>query len=238
MARNEIGHDVPPRIEEMARQHACIHGTQSFIVMANIRVDAPLRASVAAAPLGSVALITITTRSSSVTDNSARYQNRGPVPPRQTFDQTLDAILRLTDPRTYEPTDDAWLHEAIDKTEEAIDALVREFLETPYLHRVEHSLHLRLYGLVRSRFDDVANTFQIGHELGATQLVHKEWPETFPRPEKNDRRGNFDIVVLSPKLLASCKTIEEFRQGRLPAPIVIEMGLDYEVHHLAKDARK
>ena len=99
-------------------------------------------------------------------------------------------------------------------------------------------MHMRLYDLLRSSFDDFAKTFHIGDDLGATQLVHKEWPETFARPEKNNRRGNFDLVVLSPNLLATCQTIEEFREGRLQAPIVVEIGLDYDVHHLAKDARK
>jgi hypothetical protein len=32
--------------------------------------------------------------------------------------------------------------------------------------------------------------------------------------------------------------IEDFREGRLAAPFVIEVGLDYDIHHLARDARK
>jgi hypothetical protein len=32
--------------------------------------------------------------------------------------------------------------------------------------------------------------------------------------------------------------METFRRGRLAAPIVIEMGLDYDAAHLAKDAQK
>jgi hypothetical protein len=47
-------------------------------------------------------------------------------------------------------------------------------------------------------------------------------------PEKGNRRGNFDVVVLSPRLVVSCPTLEDFQQGRLAAPFVIEMGLDYD----------
>ena len=69
-----------------------------------------------------------------------------------------------------------------------------------------------------------------------TQLVHKEWPET-RRCEGKDR-GNFDLAVLSRKLLETCSNIDTFRRGRVPAPIVIEIGLDYKAEHLAGDVLK
>jgi hypothetical protein len=67
------------------------------------------------------------------------------------------------------------------------------------------------------------------------QPVHKEWPETIP--QENTRRGNFDLAVLTPWQLANCN-VNDFRQGNLPAPIVIEMGLDYSASHLAQDRDK
>ena len=76
----------------------------------------------------------------------------------------------------------------------------------------------------------------LGDNLCVTQLVHKEWPETTAREGK--RRGNFDLAVLPPHLLRTCQGIDIFLEGRLPAPIVIEIGLDYDVEHLANDAKK
>lgn len=247
MARNEFGDDVPSNVEEMARQHACLGGTRYVYrdggyggkrPVASVGCRRATRFGSANYEKHKIQLAEGWVAFRSPSYNGSLASNGIPLPARETVDETLDAVLRLTDPRGYSPTHDPWLPQAVQEAEQAIDSLVREFLEAPYLHRVEHSLHLRLYDLLRGRFEDFARTFHIGDDLAVTQLVHKEWPETFARPEKNNRRGNFDLVVLSPKLLANCETIEEFREGRLPAPIVIEMGLDYDVHHLAKDARK
>jgi hypothetical protein len=43
---------------------------------------------------------------------------------------------------------------------------------------------------------------------------------------------------LTPKLLNGCPSIGAFRDGHLHPPIVIEMGLDYDAKHLARDAKK
>ena len=70
-------------------------------------------------------------------------------------------------------------------------------------------------------------------EIGAsgltTQLIHKEWPETVVRVGRGktvERRGLFDIVVLAPAQFEEV-TLEQFLQGRIEPPIVIEVGLDY-----------
>ena len=65
--------------------------------------------------------------------------------------------------------------------------------------------------------------------------MHKEWPETIRRPET--RRGNFDIAILPPVSLATAD-IQQFCDGRIAPPIVIEVGLDYGAGHLAKDQDK
>ena len=70
-----------------------------------------------------------------------------------------------------------------------------------------------------------------------TQPIHKEWPEYLARPEKGNRRGNFDLSVLAPERLKSCSFLE-FREGRVRPSIVIEVGLDYDLAHLKKDAAK
>src|SRR5439155_9673589 len=44
-------------------------------------------------------------------------------------------------------------------------------------------------------------------------------------------------VVLSPRLLSGA-SLGSFLQGRIPGSIVIEMGLDYDFHHLSADCNK
>jgi hypothetical protein len=81
-------------------------------------------------------------------------------------------------------------------------------------------------------------------EIGAsgfrTQLIHKEWPETVVRVDRGktvERRGLFDIVVLAPAQFEEV-TLEQFLQGRIEPPIVIEVGLDYGFKHLDGDIKK
>jgi hypothetical protein len=253
MPQNEFGHEVPASVEEEARQHACLGGTRYVYIdgeyggrrpVASIGCRRATRFSSTNYERHKISLregwvaFMSPSYNAAIGPKAAVEAGDSLPPARETLDETLDAILRLTDPRAYSPADDPWITRAVEETEQAINALITEFLEAPYLHRVEHSLHVRLCGLLQARIDDFAARFPVGDDLAVTQLIHKEWPETFARPDKNNRRGNFDIVVLSPKLLATGQTIEEFREGRLSAPIVIEMGLDYNVHHVAKDAQK
>jgi hypothetical protein len=119
--------------------------------------------------------------------------------------------------------------------EQSINRLVKEFLESPYLHRREHSLHAELFNIMMSHAE-LAQRVPLGNCMAKTQLVHKEWPESIARD--GSRRGNFDLVVLTPELLKGCPSIRAFREGHLHAPIVIEMGLDYDAEHLAGDAKK
>ncbi len=133
------------------------------------------------------------------------------------------------------PEDARWIADAVRIVEFCIDELVREFVRFPYLHRVEHSVHMRLYELLHSQSHFGRHFLLKGGEL--TQPVHKEWPETTPRPEKGNRRGNFDVAILSPGQLARC-TAKDFAAGRPQPPIAIEMGLNYKHVHLAGDAEK
>jgi hypothetical protein len=144
-------------------------------------------------------------------------------------------VLNLLRCNAYSPDQDAWLPAAKDIVERVIDRLLTEFLQSPYLHRVEHSMHAHLYQMLVAE-EVLAERIPIGARLADAQLVHKEWPETIAR--QGNRRGNFDLAVLSPTLLKGCASIKTFREGRLVAPIVIEMGLDYDAEHLAGDAKK
>ncbi|MBI3697665.1 MAG: hypothetical protein HY238_22885 [Acidobacteria bacterium] len=141
-------------------------------------------------------------------------------------------ILDLLKADKYSPDDDPWLHNAKDLVEQSIDRLLQEFIEYPYLHRREHSIHAQLFWIMMSH-QELAERVPLGDDLAATQLVHKE-----SVGREGNRRGNFDLAVLSPKLLRGCPSIKAFTEGRLQAPIVIEMGLDYDAEHLAGDAKK
>jgi hypothetical protein len=144
-------------------------------------------------------------------------------------------VLDLLSSARYTPDDDPWLPKGKDLVEKAIDQLVQEFIHFPYLHRVEHSIHAELFRLMMSA-PELAQRVALGNTMAKTQLVHKEWPESVAR--EGNRRGNFDLAVLTPELLKGCPSLSAFREGRLHAPIVIEMGLDYDAEHLAGDAKK
>ena len=127
----------------------------------------------------------------------------------------------------------AWEDAARTAVEAAIDQLVLEFVEHPYLHRVEHSLHCRLYQLMAAK-PALRGTLPFGRWV--TQPIHKEWPEWVVRPEK-DTRGGYDLAVLSPQVVEGA-SLDDFLQGRLRPFIAIEIGLDYKYDHLDQDIRK
>ena len=138
------------------------------------------------------------------------------------------------EPTSLDRGDEIWVEQAMRITEICIDDLVREFLELPYLHRVEHSIHTRLHAILSTQ-PHFARHFPLGEEGMVTQAIHKEWPESIARQE--GRRGNFDLAILPPHLLKR-SSLEDFANGRVVPPIVIEMGMNYGDDHLAKDGEK
>jgi hypothetical protein len=134
------------------------------------------------------------------------------------------------------PGNRQWARRVIPEVEKAINTLVDEFCRFPYLHRVEHSIHCELYRhLIQSK---ILNQF-IGLGEIKTGTVHKEWPETRPRPEKGNRRGNFDIAIIAPPAANSPSvSFDDFLEGRIEPAVVIELGLDYGLAHLKDDAEK
>jgi hypothetical protein len=129
---------------------------------------------------------------------------------------------------------DPWVQQAIIAAEQAITELVNEFLDHPYMHRVEHSIHARLYGLLAKQ-SIFADPVALGSTGQQTQVLHKEWPETIASPDSP--RGLFDLAILAPQQLERA-SLRHFRQGRIEAPIVIEIGLDYGFQHLDEDHTK
>ena len=103
------------------------------------------------------------------------------------------------------PSGDKWVAEAVKAVEASITKLVDEFRAQPFIHRVEHSLHVRLMQLL-SEWEHLRGWYPIDDSGFKTQLIHKEWPETRPRKKKPElivdkRRGSFDVVVLAPSQL-------------------------------------
>jgi hypothetical protein len=137
------------------------------------------------------------------------------------------------------PINDTWVSDAVPLVEDAIGSLVDTFVSAPYLHRVEHSFHAELISELR-KHDKLRACVEIGTSGRTTQLIHKEWPETVVRGGRGktvERRGLFDIVVLAPAQFEKV-TLEQFLQGRIEPPIVIEVGLDYGLKHIEGDIDK
>lgn len=121
--------------------------------------------------------------------------------------------------------------------ETAIDSLVDNFAREPYIHRCEHSIHCELYNmLVVHRA--LQGLRHLGENEGwSTTLIHKEWPETKARPEKNGRRGNFDLAILDPEEISK-HSVKDFTAGLISPAFVVEMGLNYGLSHLQNDHEK
>ncbi len=149
-------------------------------------------------------------------------------------DEALTAKGPLPDLVRDPAIGDAWVAEAVKEVEAAIAELVAGFVQQPYIHRVEHSWHVRLMQLL-SESKHLAGSYPIGASGFKTQLIHKEWPETIAQP--GTKRGSFDVAILTPNQLEHA-TLEQFRFGRIAAPIVIEMGFGYWDSHLLGDQRK
>jgi hypothetical protein len=78
------------------------------------------------------------------------------------------------------PAGDEWVAGAVDAVEASITKLIDEFRVQPFIHRVEHSLHVRLVQLL-SEWENLRGWYPIGGSGFKTQLIHKEWPETTPQ---------------------------------------------------------
>ena len=121
--------------------------------------------------------------------------------------------------------------------ETAIDSLVDNFTREPYIHRCEHSIRCELYTMLAVN-RALQGLYPLeGNGIRNTTLIHKEWPETNARPEKNGRRGNFDLAILDPVDIPE-HTVKDFREGRIRPAFVVEMGLNYGLDHLINDDAK
>ena len=96
---------------------------------------------------------------------------------------------------------------------------------------------MRLLG----EWEHLRGWYPIGGSGFKTQLIRKEWPGARPRKKPDliadRRRGSFDLVVLAPSQLQRT-ALEQFIVGRINAPIVIELGLNYGKQHRTGDRHK
>ncbi|ACF14276.1 hypothetical protein Ctha_1819 [Chloroherpeton thalassium ATCC 35110] len=137
--------------------------------------------------------------------------------------------------RSIIPHDPLWTQNIIPDVEKAINKVLYTFLELPYLHRVEHSLHGELY--------DYLMDCQLLHQfidLGCctTGVVHQNWPELTMRPGKSVK-GYFDVAILRPPKKAEQPiSLRQFREGQLTPTVAIEAGLDYGIDRLQDNYEK
>lgn len=140
--------------------------------------------------------------------------------------------------RTWDPLppDQQWGDNQREKIDGAVERLIDHFLENPYRHRVEHSLHCDLFRLLEEV--DAIRDGRIAIGGGSeTRLVHKEWPETFVRAQKTGR-GNFDLAVLTPFSGGQTVEVERFLGGHIQPYAAFELGLDYDRDHFLNDVTK
>jgi hypothetical protein len=134
---------------------------------------------------------------------------------------------------------DLWVADAVKAVEASITKFADEFRVHPFAHRVEHSLHVRLVQLL-SEWEEFRGWHPLKEGGFKSQLIHKEWPETYGEELESGtskRRGSFDIAIVTPDQLRQA-SIDQFRLGRIAAPIVIELGLGYWDEHLRADHKK
>ncbi len=132
--------------------------------------------------------------------------------------------------------------------------IMKEYMKTPYLHRVEHSFHMWLAQKIGYK--------QCGMIDGqSVSKLQKEWPTPGPirktlqnvhleditecklYTETEGRRGNFDLVMLSDKYFKKERTLKDYINGKwdkndTTCDWIIEISMDYGIQHLLQDISK
>jgi hypothetical protein len=125
----------------------------------------------------------------------------------------------------------------------AVKAFIKNFIDNPYLHRTEHSLHVALF---EELFKESPQTFEFyddkSNQTYKTNFVHKEFPgrrantqPTTPQTKLVDRT-QIDIVVLKENQPET--PINDFRDGNLDVDFAFEMSLEAGIKHLCWDIFK
>lgn len=121
------------------------------------------------------------------------------------------------------------VEDIIAQLDQHVDNFIEAFLEAPYTHRVEHSIHVDLFNRIAGIEAIAAEQITLSDEH-SSPLVHKEWPE--PTTIGNStRRGSHDLALLPP----CTPTIQQFCRGFIRPFAAFELGLNYEQDHFLKD---
>ena len=119
----------------------------------------------------------------------------------------------------------------------AINRLLDRFVQSPFRHRCEHSLHCDLMDELQKSSDLASATIPLEDGF-STQLIHKEWPEPTSREHKG-KCGNIDVSVLTPLCdPLNTLSLKSFRAGIIRPYAAIELGLDSSCRHLGNDYEK
>jgi len=127
-----------------------------------------------------------------------------------------------------------WNDNAICAVEKSIDNLIIDFIEAPYLHRVEQSVHCELYRLMANH--RILSSFYKLADGQLTQSIHKEWP-TEHKAKNGVNRGNCDFCIIPPDALGR-HSAGDFNVGKIQPIIAIELGLNANSWHFNSDCEK
>ncbi len=136
------------------------------------------------------------------------------------------------------PPHESWGTPLVPLIDDAIAGLVESFLGHPYRHRVEHSLHCDLFARLTDAVQQGQSQSLVELDEFAYGCVQKEWPETIARADKNGRRGNFDLSILTPPAPEQTITLDHFLGGCIRPFAAFELGLDYGEDHFSNDCDK
>ena len=123
-----------------------------------------------------------------------------------------------------------------DLVKKAIQNFCTKFIENPYLHRCEHSLHISLYNEL---FKFYSNRLILNNnERFSTNYIHKEFPGRKTDTSKNNLvdRTQIDIVVLAKN--QETNSINDFLLGNFEIEFSFELALEYGIEHLCWDIFK
>lgn len=119
----------------------------------------------------------------------------------------------------------------------AIKTFCSKFIENPYLHRCEHSLHISLYNELITL---CPKNFILNNDgTFLTNYIHKEFPgrkQTDTSTNDLVDRTQIDLVILAEN--QQTDSINDFLNGNFDIDYSFELALEYGIEHLCWDIFK
>ena len=159
---NEYNQTVPPAVVEAARKRNCLHEVKYVYLDGDYG--------------GRFPVASINCRSRATRFQSENYQNfkvslgdgwvafrspGGALPTEEV--EEVDEVADVLNLLKYRPDKDDWLPLATELVERSINQLIQEFRNSPYLHRVEHSIHCQLFHIMMSH-EQLAQRVLLGND--------------------------------------------------------------------------